>query len=124
MTRLFKMPKCINNGCSRVVAHSGKRIRPVCYHCHQAGYGARQFAQGVTSFRQGRCSNVDGHLGFTCYIDWDRAARDGFRVKTHIDHKDGDHWNNVPSNCEELCETCHSEKGRRSGDYRGYRYAA
>lgn len=122
MTVLQLRPKCVNDGCNRTVANSGQRFRPVCWHCHEAGYGARSYAPGVTPFRQGLCSNDDGHLGFSCYIDWERVARDGARVKTHIDHKDGNHLNNVPENCEELCETCHSEKGRRQGDYRGYRY--
>lgn len=116
-------PKCVNLGCKRPVANSGQRIRPVCGHCHRAGYGAGQYAAGVTPFRKGTCCNIDGHLGFKCYINWRAVARDGARIKTHIDHKDGNHYNNRPSNCEELCETCHSEKGRRAGDYSGYRYA-
>ena len=115
-------PKCINQGCSKPVAHSGQRYRPVCSHCHKAGYGAGEYAAGVTPFRKGECSNRDGHLGFECFVDWKRVKQQGGRVKTHIDHKDGNHLNNKTSNCEELCEICHSEKGRRSGDYRGYRY--
>jgi len=118
------LPTCINNGCLRPVTNSGHRLRPVCWACHKAGYGARPFDQGIVPFRKGLCSNVDGHLGFRCYINWESVVRDGFKIKTHIDHKDGNHYNNHPSNCEELCETCHSEKGRRNGDYRGYRYAA
>ena len=123
MTVLEMRPRCVNHGCFRPVANSGQRWRPVCGHCHKAGYGAHRFAPGVTPFRTGVCSNRDGHLGFDCYIDWDRVLRDGFRLKTHIDHKDGNHLNNFADNCEELCEACHSEKGRRAGDYRGYRYA-
>jgi 5-methylcytosine-specific restriction endonuclease McrA len=123
MTVLNFRPKCINYNCAKPVAHSGQRYRPVCGGCHKAGYGAGTYAAGVRPFRTGCCSNRDGHLGFGCYIDWARVAEDGARIKTHIDHKDGNHLNNVPSNCEELCETCHSEKGRRAGDYRGYRYA-
>lgn len=122
MTVLDFRPQCINHGCTRAVAHDGKRYRPVCAACHKAGYGAGAYPAGVTPFRKGCCSNEDGHLGFNCYIDWAKVARDGARIKTHIDHKDGDHLNNKLSNVEELCETCHSEKGRRAGDYRGYRY--
>ena len=117
-------PTCINHGCNSPVAHSGARYRPVCASCHKAGYGAGFYKRGVEPFREFRCSNTDSHLGFNCYIDWTRAGRDGVIIKTHIDHKDGNHLNNVLSNVEELCETCHSEKGRRNGDYRGYRYAA
>ena len=116
------IPTCINDGCSKNVAHSGQRYRPVCSHCHKAGYGGQSYAWGVTPFRKGTCSNADSHLGFPCYIDWERVKKDGARIKTHIDHIDGDHMNNVIENCEELCEACHSEKGRKNGDYKGYRY--
>ena len=115
-------PTCINHGCFKLVANSGKRWRPVCDSCHRAGYGAKEFARGVTPFRTGKCSNIDKHLGFPCYIDWERVGKDQAKIKTHIDHKDGNHLNNVLSNVEELCETCHSEKGMRSGDYSGFRY--
>lgn len=123
MTVLNFRPQCINYNCHKPVASSGPRYRPVCSSCHKAGYGAGSYAPGVRPYRTGCCSNKDSHLGFGCYIDWARVARDGARIKTHIDHKDGNHLNNVLSNVEELCETCHSEKGRRAGDYRGYRYA-
>ena len=115
-------PTCINHGCFKLVANSGKRWRPVCDSCHRAGYGAKEFVRGVTPFRTGKCSNIDKHLGFPCYIDWERVGKDQAKIKTHIDHKDGNHLNNVLSNVEELCETCHSEKGMRSGDYSGFRY--
>jgi len=116
-------PTCINHNCFKLVAHSGQRYRPVCAHCHKAGYSNQAYARGVQPFRRGVCSNQDGHLGFSCYIDWPRVQADQFRIKTHIDHRDGDHLNNVLDNVEELCESCHSEKGRQNGDYRGYRYS-
>lgn len=111
-------PKCINHGCSKPVASSGLRWRPVCSHCHTTGYNGTLYAKGVTPFRIGQCSNIDGHLGFPCYIDWKRVKKDNARIKTHIDHKDGNHLRNVIENCEELCESCHSEKGRLFGDFR------
>lgn len=119
---LLPRPRCINHGCNKLVAHSGARYRPVCSHCHKAGYGAQPYAPGVTPFRKGVCDNKDGKLGFKCYIDWDRVLEDGAWIKTHIDHIDGNHLNNSPENAQELCEACHSEKGKREGDYKGYRY--
>lgn len=115
-------PTCINPGCNKPVAHCGKRYRPVCARCHRAGYGADTYAPGVTPYRQNKCSNTDGHLGFTCYIDWTRVNEDNQKIKTHIDHIDGNHLNNSPDNAEELCETCHTIKSIRNGDYSGYRY--
>ena len=119
-------PTCINHGCGRPVTYSGtnkqgrKRYRPVCGHCHTAGRGAGNYAPGVTPFRTGVCSNIDGHLGWVCFIDWSRVQPG--MVRTEIDHIDGNHMNNTPDNCQEVCSICHMEKGRRNGDLRGYRY--
>jgi hypothetical protein len=115
------LPTCINHGCKKPVANSGQRYRPVCGHCHKAGYGAQPYAKGVKPFRTGICSNQDAHLGFPCAIDYDKADW-AFGV-TEIDHKDGNHLNNRLKNVDELCPLCHKIKGRLSGDYKGYRYA-
>jgi hypothetical protein len=109
-------PTCLNHGCNKPVAHSGTRYRPVCGHCHQAGYGKHAFAEGVTPFRQGTCNNQDGHLGFTCAIDYDKAP--WAKGKTEIDHIDGNHLNNTLENCVELCPLCHTYKGMLTGDFK------
>jgi hypothetical protein len=117
--RLINMhirPICINHGCNRPVAHSGTRYRPVCGLCHQAGYNKIPFKWGVTPFRTGRCNNADSHLGFTCAIDYDKAP--WTLGKTHIDHIDGNHLNNVLSNVVELCPLCHQHKGMLAGDFK------
>lgn len=109
-------PKCLNYGCNKPVTHSGARYRPVCSHCHQAGYGKHDYREGVTPFRTGKCGNQDGHMGFKCAIDYKKAP---WAIgKTEIDHKDGNHLNNVPKNCEELCPMCHKYKGMLTGDYK------
>jgi hypothetical protein len=114
-------PRCINYGCVRFVAHSGARLRPVCGHCHKAGYGAQAYSFGVMPFRTGRCSNDAGQLGFPCPINYEQAPW-AFGV-TEIDHIDGNHVNNVLSNVMELCPMCHKKKGMLNGDYSGFRYA-
>ena len=109
-------PTCINPGCNKPVAHNGNRYRPVCSHCHKAGYGAHDYAAGVTPFRTGKCSNQSGHLGFVCPIDYDRAA---WAVgNTAIDHIDGNHLNNTLDNVQELCDCCHKQKGKINGDFK------
>jgi hypothetical protein len=119
MSNVFNFPArptCINEGCNKPVANSGQRYRPVCGHCHQAGYGKHPFAKGVTPFRTGKCSNQDGHLGFKCAIDYNKAP---WAIgKTEIDHIDGNHLNNVPKNGAELCPLCHKYKGMLSGDFK------
>ena len=117
MDNIFNFrPKCINHGCKKPVASSGPRYRPVCGHCHQAGYGKHPFAKGVTPFRAGKCSNQDGHLGFDCAINYEKAP---WAIgKTEIDHIDGNHLNNTPKNCVELCSLCHKYKGMLNGDFK------
>lgn len=113
-------PRCINYGCDRPVANDGVRIRPVCGHCHKAGYGSHAYTFGVLPFRTGRCSNDRAQLGFACPTDYKRAP---WAVGvTEIDHIDGNHFNNVLSNVMELCPMCHKQKGRLAGDYSGFRY--
>jgi 5-methylcytosine-specific restriction endonuclease McrA len=34
-----------------------------------------------------------------------------------MDHKDGDHHNNIPENIITICKVCHARKGKESGDF-------
>lgn len=110
-------PQCLNYGCDKLVTTSGSRWRPYCSRCHKAGYDKNtKLREGVTPFKTGKCSNQDGHLGFKCAIDYDKApwAID----QTQIDHIDGNHLHNVPENCDELCDMCHTYKGKLTGDFK------
>jgi hypothetical protein len=118
MTMDNTAPICINLGCGKPCAGDGKRFRPVCASCHNHG-GARP---GIMRRRNFRCENLDGRLGFTCPVNWD-LAQDWWRV-THLDHIDGNHFNNTIDNIQELCSICHSVKGQMQGDHRGHRYAS
>ena len=118
-------PICLNEGCGMNVTCSGSRWRPFCSRCHKAGYGAAVLKEGVVAFKTGKCSNQNGHLGFTCGIDYEKAP--WAKGQTQIDHIDGNHLNNVPDNCDELCDMCHTYKGKLMGDFRNqnrseYRY--
>lgn len=128
MTVLNFRPKCINHGCTKPVTYSGwdqqgnKRWRIHCTHCQKASYGGQAHAPGVTPFKTGRCSNVDSHLGFKCATNW-KLIPEWAKGMTEVDHKNGNHMDNRPSNLDELCVHCHKIKGQLSGDYRGHRYA-
>jgi len=112
-------PTCINHGCNRLVDWSGTRYRPVCGMCSKAGWGSDRgfkYPPGVTPFRTGYCSNHDGHLGFVCPIDYEKAP---WAIGlTQIDHIDGNHMNNVIENADELCTICHPQKGKLNGDFK------
>lgn len=113
-------PTCINHGCGKPAAHDGKRWRIHCGHCQGASYGKHPHAAGVTPFKQGKCSNHDGHLGFPCLTKLTKAPS-WAKGLTEVDHIDGDHMNNDPSNLKELCVICHKLKGQRNGDYNNTR---
>ena len=109
-------PQCVNTGCEKPVAWSGRRWRPHCSRCHQANYGANTLAPGVTSFKTGICSNQDAHMGWQCPIDYERSPE--FKGVTHVDHIDGNYLNNTKDNVAERCPMCHDRKSRLMGDYK------
>ena len=115
-------PTCINYGCNKPVTYSGKdeqgnkRYRIHCGHCQAASYGKYPHAEGVTSFKTGKCSNTDGHLGFSCLVKWSKVPK-WAKGMTEVDHKDRNRNNNDPSNLEELCPLCHKLKGQLNGDF-------
>jgi len=116
-------PICINEGCgSPVIPTKGKvtdpnpRWRVHCGDCQKASYGAKPHKHGVTPFKTGKCSNIDGHLGFECSIKWSKVP-DWAKGMTEVDHRDGNPNNNARSNLDELCPICHKLKGQINGDY-------
>lgn len=128
-----KLPLCINPGCNRPVVLNGRKPRPHCGACQKARWqtgGARLLTkreklddpdrQEPQAFHKWKCSNKDGHLGFTCPTKGKLPA--GIRLPTDLDHIDGDGWNNTEKNVEELCKTCHILKSKESGDVKGWRY--
>jgi hypothetical protein len=76
--------------------------------------------EGITSYKTGMCSNQDSRLGFSCPIDYSKSP---WAIgQTQIDHINGDHLNNTPENCMELCDMCHTYKGKLNGDFRKQNY--
>lgn len=117
--RTFR-PQCINHGCFNLVAlfrgvigiEKGRENRTVCSPCHEASYGKKPLRSGIVPHKKDYCENIDGHLGFQC-----TSTIHGSWV-LELDHKDGNHLHNLPSNVETLCKICHSQKSRLAGDYK------
>ena len=120
-------PICVNHGCDApVIPMEGKisdpnpRWRVHCGHCQKASYGAWPHREGVTPFKTGKCSNVDGHLGFDCLIKWSKVP-EWAKGMTEIDHKNGVNTDNREENLDELCKACHCLKGQLAGDFNPHR---
>lgn len=116
-------PICINPGCGKScvpvrgrVGQPGVRYRVFCAKCHIHSYSGGLLPEGVTAYKQNRCSNLDGRLGWPCATNHDLLP--DARGKFQVDHKNGDPHDNRPDNLQELCLHCHQEKGMRNGDYR------
>lgn len=74
-------------------------------------------------YRKDYCENVDGRLGFVCTFtaptpqQLEATGLDStFRGWLQVDHKDGNHTNNDPSNLQTLCACCHNVKTYQNGD--------
>jgi len=110
-----KRPTCINYNCNKIVAaqtyrKTGITYRPVCKSCHISNE-YKLSKRGIIMFRKPVCDNKDGRLGFKC------KAKIIDICQIHIDHIDGNRYNNVPDNCQNLCANCHSVKTVREGNH-------
>ena len=123
MINNHQRPICVNHGCNNPVIYSrknedgSKRWRVHCSPCQKASYGRKPHRPGVIPYKTGKCSNIDGHLGFFCYVKWDEIPNHSLKGITEIDHKDGNYHNNDLDNLDELCMICHKIKGITSGDF-------
>jgi len=130
----MKTPICINEHCNRpVIFQTVGKPRPHCGACQTARWKTGK-ARVLTkkelkenpkrkqpiAFHKWECSNKDIHLGWKCPTVGKLPK--GINLPTDLDHKDGNGWNNHPSNVEELCKTCHTLKSKINGDIKGYRY--
>jgi len=113
-------PRCINPGCINPVANfrgtvgelKGREIRTVCSQCHLSSYGKGPLPNGVTSFKKDYCENNNSSLGFKC------TSTIHYPGNLELDHIDGNHYNNIPSNVMTLCKICHSYKSHLKGDHK------
>jgi hypothetical protein len=106
---MIKRPICINHNCNNLVTPNTYKkngsisYRPICHTCH-VGNDYSLAKKGITMFRKPFCDNTDGRLGFKC------KAKIINICQIQIDHIDGNRYNNVPENCQNLCANCHSVK--------------
>ncbi len=128
-----KHPTCVNHGCNDKVHNQfykgGKpHYRSVCFHCHNAGRKGSKvtYKEGVTPVKRDYCENyLDNRFGeeFICPTKHDKtkinkAQETGVLPSRDLDmdHKDGNHYNNVPENQQTLCKACHGYKTDKNDD--------
>lgn len=118
-----KIPKCVNIGCENLLTiRDWKNVSPKseCGRC-QTDRKVGNTRAGITIVRKNYCENIDGHLGYDCpvKVGFFRKKEDvwaHYLDALHLDHKDGNHFNNVPDNVETICAVCHARKSRENDD--------
>ncbi len=106
---MIKFPVCAVLGCGSPVSYRKRfengnySFRSVCGKHHK---------MKLKTTKLPYCENQDGHLGFgPC------TATIVGPEQLHIDHIDGNRYNNHPSNRRTYCANCHSTKTIRHKDH-------
>jgi len=118
------IPTCVNDGCAKFVnirhwANGIPSLKTECSRCSNARTKNKKI-DGVTFHKKQICENKDGILGFTCPMDNERYHEFPSDCY-HMDHLDGNHENNTPDNVKTFCATCHTRKGKESGDFNSFK---
>ena len=108
------LPICVNDGCNNNVQVREWKYWSFKSECSSCATARKKGIDrpGVTRHKKNYCENNDGHLGWTCPV----STFVGFETSLDLDHLDGDHHNNVPSNVKTYCKLCHGRKSILNGD--------
>jgi hypothetical protein len=116
MSEQKKRPPCCNRGCHSIVVITNTTktgidiFRPLCSRCYHAGRGIGTYAPGVSPIKKDYCENIDGRLEYKC------TTTILGTYMNDLDHKDGDHYNNIEENMQTLCACCHRHKSKQNKD--------
>lgn len=113
-----KLPICVNEGCNNFVTvreWKNWSIKSECTSCISARKRGIT-REGVKIHKKNYCENFDGHLNFDCPVKEKKTWKD-FLESLDLDHIDGDHMNNKPSNVRTYCKLCHNKKSKHTGDW-------
>lgn len=107
----MKFPTCIVPGCGQPVSYrktfnnGNFSFRAVCSKHHR---------MKLKTTKLPYCENQDGHLGFgPC------TATIVGPEQLHLDHADGNRYNNSSENIRTYCANCHTTKTIRNKDHLG-----
>lgn len=119
------IPTCINKGCGNIVAirhwsaQGDPSLKTECSRCSNARTKNKNI-DGIIFHKKNFCENKDKMLGFTCPMDKDRYNEFPSDIY-HMDHLDGNHYNNTLQNLKTFCAICHTRKGKESGDFNAFK---
>ena len=111
------LPSCVNDGCiNAVTVREWKNfsMKSECGRCERSRKSG-ELIPNVKIHKKTFCANKDGHLGFKCPVKISQWK--DYLESLDLDHKDGDHMNNTPSNVETYCKLCHNRKSKEEGDW-------
>ncbi|QBZ70505.1 HNH endonuclease [Salmonella phage ZCSE2] len=95
---------CITEGCTNLQSKCAKdKYRARCTPCHNKRFGIVTHNRDYRSFKKDYCEECGFVPVHPCQLD--------------VDHIDGNHSNDDPSNLKTLCANCHRLKTFVSGDY-------
>ncbi len=106
----MERPICEIEDCGNLVAYSSKRpsggyyFRKKCNKHHELQYG--MISSGKRKhwrIKKDHCETCNFKAEHSCQLD--------------VDHIDGNHDNNEPSNLQTLCSNCHRLKTWKNKDY-------
>jgi len=119
------IPVCINNGCKNNVAirhwsiQGDPSLKTECCKCANSRK-KNKIIDGITFHKKKYCENKDGILGFICPMDKERYNEFPNDIY-HLDHLDGNHYNNLLDNLKTFCSICHTRKGKENGDFNAFK---
>jgi hypothetical protein len=107
----MNFPTCAVLGCGlpvsyrKTFANGNYSFRSVCSKHHK---------MKLKTTKLNYCENIDGHLGFgPC------TATIVSQEQLHLDHVDGNRYNNSSENLRTYCANCHATKTVRNKDHLG-----
>ena len=115
------LPLCINSGCDNNVAirhwsdAGNPSLRSECNSCISAKKKNKK-KENVIYYKKNYCENHNGILGFQCPMDSSRYSEFPSDIY-HMDHVDGNHFNNDQKNVKTFCAICHTRKGKENNDF-------
>ena len=136
-------PTCLNINCDNkvhLIEYRDKKYpiyRSVCENCHygniEGKFKTHKYKQGVIVVKKNYCENyihkvikgIPKDKRIECCTEHNKEKINSAKETgvlpsrdLHIDHIDGDHYNNVPENVQTLCSACHTYKTQIAGDHK------